>query len=143
MGGWQTALFWALVGGIIGTIINVKKGWNGPVGFLGGALLGPVLVWLLLLTPENSEGLGNRKCPYCAEMVKKEASVCKHCRKDLIPVVEEMTAPNQPPISASPSWHAKVNGGGSKEDPVGYWVPRIGSLIGLVLLLILLIRARY
>jgi hypothetical protein len=32
--------------------------------------------------PEGSHG-GARKCPFCAEMVKAEAIVCKHCGKDI------------------------------------------------------------
>ena len=31
-----------------------------------------------------------RVCPYCAEIVLKEASVCKHCNKDLPEEVEEV-----------------------------------------------------
>jgi hypothetical protein len=30
-----------------------------------------------------SDGL--KKCPYCAEMVRKEAIVCKHCGRDFAP----------------------------------------------------------
>jgi hypothetical protein len=38
-----------------------------------------------LNSPEISsvENENTRKCPYCAELVKVEAIVCKHCRADL------------------------------------------------------------
>lgn len=26
-----------------------------------------------------------RKCPFCAELVQRDATVCKHCRKDITP----------------------------------------------------------
>ncbi|MDH0749531.1 hypothetical protein N5D61_24710 [Pseudomonas sp. GD03842] len=29
-----------------------------------------------------------RKCPFCAELVQKEAIRCKHCQADLPPIVE-------------------------------------------------------
>jgi hypothetical protein len=72
---------WAGIGGIIGANINAKKGHSGLVGFLGGALLGPCLVWLFLLQRDNRL----RKCPFCAEWIKKEASVCRFCNKELRP----------------------------------------------------------
>ena len=38
---------------------------------------------------------GNKKCPYCAELVKREAIICKHCKSELkvevAPVSKPMT----------------------------------------------------
>jgi hypothetical protein len=48
-------------------------------------LLGPAFVWLLLLANDDKDALGLKKCPHCAEWVKKEAKVCKFCHKDLAP----------------------------------------------------------
>lgn len=31
-----------------------------------------------------------RKCPFCAEMVKEEAKICKHCGKELPPVPKRL-----------------------------------------------------
>jgi|WetSurMetagenome_2_1015567.scaffolds.fasta_scaffold129393_2 hypothetical protein len=36
-----------------------------------------------------------RKCPFCAELIKKEAIVCKHCHKD-VPKYEEPKPPETP-----------------------------------------------
>jgi len=33
------------------------------------------------------------KCPFCAEEVKKEASVCKHCGKEMTPVIDSNASP--------------------------------------------------
>ena len=41
--------FAAIVSGVIGMCINLKKGASGLVGFLGGVLAGPFWVWFFLL----------------------------------------------------------------------------------------------
>jgi hypothetical protein len=50
--------------------------------FLGWTFLGWVIAFIWACTSEQDEG-SQRKCPYCAEAVKKEALVCKHCGHNL------------------------------------------------------------
>lgn len=65
-------LFWILFG-LIGFAIGLKKGLNPALAILGGILLGPLSILMIFVSKEV------KKCPKCAENIKKEAKVCKHC----------------------------------------------------------------
>lgn len=74
--------------GIVGAMIADSKGNSGCGGFILGVLLGPIG---LLITYFSSDDENNKrqktgdtkKCPYCAEFVKQDAIVCKHCSRSL------------------------------------------------------------
>jgi zinc ribbon protein len=85
-------LVWALIGAMIGVVAAQKKGFSMLVGVLGGLLLGP-LALLMFFVSGVSDSDQNKKCPYCAEWVKAEATICKHCHQPLTP-----PAPGRPPV---------------------------------------------
>lgn len=68
--------------GLITAKIASDKGGSFLLWFLGGALLGVVtLPMAIFMSRESISGAaGSKKCPQCAELVKKEALICRFCR---------------------------------------------------------------
>jgi RNA polymerase subunit RPABC4/transcription elongation factor Spt4 len=71
--------------------ISQEKGRSSAEGLLLGLLLGPVGVVISAVLPKNEAALevralssgAMRKCPYCAELVKSQATVCRYCGRDI------------------------------------------------------------
>lgn len=75
---------WLLFGAIVGALAAVKKGFSPIVGLAAGAFLGVFSPLLFAVSGLTSAGdLDSKTCPFCAERVKPQAKVCKHCGRDL------------------------------------------------------------
>jgi hypothetical protein len=78
---------------IVVGIAAAHRGRNGAAWLLLAVVTSPLIAGLLLLVlpdpnkeRQQQELLKTaRKCPLCAELVRREAIVCKHCGRDLPP----------------------------------------------------------
>jgi len=88
-------IFWVACG-VVAAIASGTKGRTGCGWSFLSLALGPLGFILVFALPADQrkieqwevEGGGAKKCPQCAEVVKREAVKCKHCGSELAAIPE-------------------------------------------------------
>ncbi len=78
-----------LVCGLVGALITSSK-QGGCAGFLLGFLFGPIGILIAAVMANQSQIRQDTNlrypCPYCAELILRDAKVCRFCGRDVEPL---------------------------------------------------------
>ena len=75
-------LILAIIAGIVGAAVANKKGRSGCGWFILCMFIPLLAIIPFFLSPVPAEGK-YAICPYCRETIKWDATVCKHCKREL------------------------------------------------------------
>jgi hypothetical protein len=123
----EVVIFWCGFNAIIGYLIGKSKNAVGGAIVLS-ILLGPI-GWLIAALSRGHL----RKCPFCAEQVKPEAMVCKHCGSKLPPIDERIR--DHPQIGSRPKANQKPT---TEAAPSGGRKSAAVTVIGVIIVLAIL-----
>ena len=109
-----------IICGVVASVIASSKGGNGLLGFIVGVLLGPFGIIIAFFMGDQAkkeeatvqQGAA-KKCPRCAELVKRDALVCKHCGHEFGAATSEASLRALQNPAYRPADAFSINGGSS------------------------------